>query len=76
MRKYFVPLWVVHVAKLLGKSPRSKELYTTSTVISGNNESQQLTFVSDGNNICHDTSFLNGKNILCKSAGQGEFGLF
>lgn len=67
MRKYFVPLWVVYVAKLLGKSPRSKELYTISTVTSGNNESQQLTFVPDGNNICHDTSFLNGKNILCKS---------
>ena len=40
MWKYFVPLWVVHVAKLLGKSSRSKELYAISTVISGNDESQ------------------------------------
>ena len=35
---------------------RSEELYAISTVISGNNESQQLAFISDGNNICHATS--------------------
>lgn len=56
MGKYFVSLRMVHVAKLLGKSSRSKELYAISTVISGNNESQQLAFISDGNNICHATS--------------------
>lgn len=27
MRKYLVPLWMVHVAKLLGKGSRSEELY-------------------------------------------------
>ena len=43
-------------AKLLGKGSRSEELYAISTVISGNNESQQLAFISDGNNICHATS--------------------
>lgn len=64
MGKYLMPLWVVHVAKLLGKSPRSKELYAISTVIGGNNESQQLAFVSDGNNICHDTSLWARKNFL------------
>lgn len=45
MRKYLVPLWMVHVAKLLGKGSRSEELYAISTVISGNNESQQLAFI-------------------------------
>lgn len=61
MGKYFVSLWMVHVAKLLGKSSRSKKLYAISTVISGNDKSQQLAFVSDGNDICHDTSLLKRK---------------
>lgn len=71
MGKYFVSMRMVHVAKLLGKSSRSKELYAISTVISGNDESQQLAFVSDGNNICHDTSLLEGKIFFAINlAGQ------
>lgn len=56
MGKYFMPLWMVHIAKLLGKSPRSEKLYAISTVISGNDEGQQLALVPDGNDICHGAS--------------------
>ena len=74
MRKYLVPLWMVHVAKLLGKGSRSEELYAISTVISGNNESQQLAFISDGNNICHATSFIKRKIFFAINLG-GQDGL-
>lgn len=78
MGKYFVSLWMVHVAKLLGKSSRSKELYAISTVSGRDDEGQQFVIMPDGNDICHSASLIEERRHALGWAGQDgmDFELF
>lgn len=42
MGEYFMPLRMIHISKLLGKSPRCEKLYAVGTVSGRDDEGQQL----------------------------------